>query len=174
MSNSVTLDSTLVSEQIVKQLITAWGAQNKSLETLINKYDEAAYLNEIAPGRNRAIYIFGHLVAVNDNILPLLGAGDKLYPELFDLFITNPDKAVSDIPSMAELKKYWDTINTKLNNHINSLSVSDWMGRHTKVSAEDFAKEPHRNKLSILITRTSHLAYHVGQLALLGKKELAN
>jgi len=34
-------------------------------------------------------------------------------------------------------------------------------------SAEDFAKEPHRNKLNIIISRTSHLQYHTGQIALL-------
>ena len=32
---------------------------------------------------------------------------------------------------------------------------------------EDFIKEPHRNKLNVLLTRTTHLAYHAGQLALL-------
>ena len=32
---------------------------------------------------------------------------------------------------------------------------------------EDFAKEPARNKLSVLLNRTNHLAYHLGQLRLL-------
>ena len=32
---------------------------------------------------------------------------------------------------------------------------------------EDFIKEPHRNKLNIILTRTTHLSYHTGQLALL-------
>ncbi len=35
------------------------------------------------------------------------------------------------------------------------------------VSDEDFEKEPHRNKLNIIVTRTSHLSYHTGQLILL-------
>ena len=39
--------------------------------------------------------------------------------------------------------------------------------KHTAVSEEDFSKEPHRNKLNIVISRTSHLQYHTGQLVLL-------
>jgi hypothetical protein len=29
------------------------------------------------------------------------------------------------------------------------------------------AKEPHRNKLNLLMNRTNHLSYHLGQLVLL-------
>lgn len=54
-----------------------------------------------------------------------------------------------------------------LSQKMNSLSAEDWFQKHTAVTAEDFAKEPHRNKLNIIITRTSHLQYHTGQLALL-------
>jgi hypothetical protein len=42
-----------------------------------------------------------------------------------------------------------------------------WFEKHTAVTAEEFTSEPHRNKLNIIITRTSHLQYHLGQLVLL-------
>jgi len=35
------------------------------------------------------------------------------------------------------------------------------------VSDEDFSKEPHRNKLNVIINRTNHMSYHLGQLILL-------
>ena len=38
------------------------------------------------------------------------------------------------------------------------------------VSDEDFAREPHRNKLNVLISQTNHLSYHPGQLSLPAKK----
>jgi len=41
--------------------------------------------------------------------------------------------------------------------------------KHTSVSEEDFAKEPHRNRLNVLTTRTTHLASHYGQLIFLKK-----
>jgi hypothetical protein len=34
------------------------------------------------------------------------------------------------------------------------------------VSDEDFEKEPHRNRFTVLLGRTAHLSYHVGQATL--------
>ena len=42
----------------------------------------------------------------------------------------------------------------------------DWFSRHTAMTDEDFEKEPGRNKLSVVINRTNHMAYHLGQLVL--------
>ena len=50
------------------------------------------------------------------------------------------------------------------------MQPEDWFTKHSAISAEDFAKEPHRNKLNILINRTVHQGYHMGQLAYLVKK----
>jgi hypothetical protein len=50
---------------------------------------------------------------------------------------------------------------------INALTPDEWFQKHTAVTSEDFAKEPHRNRLNIVVTRTSHLSYHLGQLVLL-------
>ena len=52
-------------------------------------------------------------------------------------------------------------------NKFEFLTTAQWFEKHTAVSEEDFTKEPHRNKLSVVLSRTNHLAYHVGQLALL-------
>jgi hypothetical protein len=47
----------------------------------------------------------------------------------------------------------------------------EWFTRHNNVSAADFANEPHRNKLNIIINRTNHTSYHLGQLVYLAKKQ---
>jgi hypothetical protein len=47
------------------------------------------------------------------------------------------------------------------------LQADEWFQKHTAVSDEDFVKEPHRNRLTAVMGRSGHLAYHVGQLALL-------
>jgi hypothetical protein len=130
---------------------------------------EEQLLQEIAPGKNRPIYLWGHLTAVNDALLPLLGFGDKLYPELEAMFVKNPDRTVKAI-SGKELKRQWDEINEKLWTAFTKLSASEWLQRHTSVSEEDFLKEPHRNRFTILLGRTGHLAYHFGQAQLMGKK----
>jgi len=53
---------------------------------------------------------------------------------------------------------------------MDSMSPSDWFTKHSAISAEDFEKEPHRNKLNILINRTNHQSYHMGQLIYLIEK----
>lgn len=54
-----------------------------------------------------------------------------------------------------------------LQEKFDNMTSEQWFEKHTAVSEEDFAKEPHRNKLNIIITRTSHLQYHTGQIVLL-------
>ena len=100
-------------------------------------------------------------------MLPLLGFGAKLHPELEAVFLTNPDKAGLEKPSPDTLKSYWKEINAKLLQHIHEMKTADWFTRHNAVSEEDFAKEPNRNKLNILINRTNHQSYHIGQLTYL-------
>jgi dihydrofolate reductase len=51
-----------------------------------------------------------------------------------------------------------------LNAHFSKMTSADWLSRHTAVSEEDFVKEPMRNKLNIVISRTIHLASHMGQM----------
>ncbi len=48
-----------------------------------------------------------------------------------------------------------------------ALQLEQWLKKHTAITAENFIQEPHCNKLNIVITRTTHLTYHTGQLALL-------
>jgi hypothetical protein len=163
---------TEATEQIIQQVLTMWTSRNTAVTNFFNKYSEADYLGEVAPGRNRAIYLLGHLIATNDGLLPLFGLGERLFPELEAPFSTQPDRSVETLPSLDTLKKQWETVNTRLTQHFNALSVSDWLSRHAAVSEADFAAEPHRNKLNVLISRTNHQSYHLGQLNLLTVKEL--
>ena len=151
----------------VKMVVTAWQAQKKKVDDLLAKLSDEQWKAETATGRNTGIYLLGHLTAVNDGMFSLLGFGEKLHPELEAIFLTNADKAGLAMPSVTELKNYWHEINAKLDSHIQKMQSDEWFTKHAVVSEEDFAKEPHRNKLNILITRTSHQSYHLGQLAYL-------
>jgi len=119
------------------------------------------------PTKTEVFICLGHLIAVHDDMIRLLHLGDKLYPELFEPFIKAADKTVDELTAVTTLRAYWNKQNEILAAKFNNLSVEDWFQKHTAVSAEDFAKEPHRNKLNIIITRTSHLQYHMGQLVML-------
>ncbi len=151
----------------VKMILDRWEASIQNCDVLLKSLSDEQLQKETSPGRNRGIYLLGHLIAVHDHMLPLLNFGEKQYPELDKIFIESPDKAVSEIPSVQELRSMWDKQVSYLKEKMGHLAADDWFERHTAVSEEDFAKEPHRNKLNIILTRTTHLAYHTGQLVYL-------
>ena len=107
-------------------------------------------------------------------MLPILGLGELIHPELADIFHHKPDDPATGMPSISELKQYRDEINAALSNGMAQIEPSEWFSRHTAVSVDDFAKEPQRNKLNVIINRSNHLSYHLGQLAFLAKKQVNN
>ncbi|GGA81372.1 DinB family protein [Puia dinghuensis] len=123
----------------------------------------------ISPGKNRVVYLLGHLTAVHDRMLPLLGLGDRLYPHLDALFVTTPDNPAATLPSYRDLRNSWMTINQHLTDALKSWTPEEWLQKHTAVSDEDYAKEPHRNRFSVVINRAGHVQYHLGQLVLFKK-----
>ncbi len=152
---------------MVKMVFDRWHSLIKRCDTILDSLTDEELQKEIVPGKNRGIYLLGHLIAVHDDMIPLLNLGDKLYPELYEPFLKSPDKSINEIPSAKELREIWSKQNEVLTQKFESLQTDNWFEKHNAVSAEDFIKEPHRNKLNIIITRTSHLSYHIGQLVLL-------
>jgi hypothetical protein len=165
--NSLTLIKMDSNKLVIKMLLDRWNAAVKSWDDLVNAIPDDQLQKEIAAGKNRGIYLLGHIVAVHDNMISLLNLGEKKYPHLNKLFVESPDKAMTDLPSVKELRAAWNEQKQDLKQRFENLKPEEWFEKHTAVSAEDFAKEPHRNKLNILLTRTTHLAYHTGQLILL-------
>lgn len=151
----------------VKMVVSNWELQNQRLNGWLAQLPDERLLEPVAEGKNRAVYLLGHLVAVNDGMIALLGLGERLYPELDELFVKNPDRKFDKIPTVAELKAKWTNLNAVLTRYFAELDADEWFGKHNAVSDEDFAREPHRNKLNILINRTNHEAYHLGQLIFL-------
>ena len=111
----------------------------------------------------------GHLIAVHDGLLPLLNVGSKLYPQLEEPFIKQPDKSGLEFPTVQELRTYWAEVHNALTLSFNLMNTDEWFQKHTAVSEEDFALNTSRNKLNVLLSRTTHLAYHFGQMAFLKK-----
>lgn len=156
-------------ETAIKMVLDRWYGSIANLDKHLGELSDEQLEMEVAPGKNRGTYLLGHLIAVHDDMLLLLGMGERVYPELHEPFIRQADKVASQIPSAAELRAMWNKQNELLLEKFWAVSEADWFSRHTAVSEEDFLKEPHRNKLNIIITRTSHLQYHSGQMALLKK-----
>lgn len=147
--------------------LDAWNHEVSRVSKLVDELSDEDLKNEVAPGRNTGVYLLGHLAAVHDALFPLLGVGEKLLPEMTEIFIKSPDKSTHAKPTVDKLREYWQEVNKKLSEQINQFDDEQWLQKHTSVSEEDFKKEPHRNRLNVLISRTNHLAYHFGQLAFL-------
>ncbi|HLK26999.1 MAG TPA: DinB family protein [Puia sp.] len=152
---------------IVKQILDAWNTQIARTDKFFKEHSDEQLQKEIAPDRNSGAYLLGHLTTVHDALFPMFGIGERLYPELENIFLENPDKSGLKKPSVEYLRNCWKTVNEKLAQHFNAYSVDEWLERHSAVKEEDFKKEPNRNKLNVVINRTNHLANHLGQLMLL-------
>ena len=153
-------------KSLVDSALRGWKSNVERAEKLFGDLSPGELEQEVAPGKNRLIYLWGHLAASSDRLLPLLGIGEKLHPEFDAIFISNPDKSVPLTVSEQSLKAVWKEINQKQWEGFSKFSDSDWVQRHTAVSEQDFEREPHRNRFGVLLGRTAHLAYHLGQAAL--------
>jgi hypothetical protein len=159
-----------IERSLIDSALRAWKSNVERADKLFGALSPGELEQEVAPGRNRLIYLWGHLAAVNDALLPLLTIAERHHPEFDGMFVSNPDKSVRLTISAESLKTAWQEINQKLWDGIVNFSPSDWTLRHMAVREEDFEREPYRNRFAVLLGRTAHLAYHLGQAALLGPK----
>ncbi|HKZ68315.1 MAG TPA: DinB family protein [Chitinophagaceae bacterium] len=171
MPTSIINESITGKAVFIKMVLSAWDSYNARVNKLIDALSEEQLSAETAPGRNSGVYLLGHLTAVSDALFPILGFGERLYPQLDKIFLENPDKSGLQMPPINELKEYWKKVNIKLTDHILQVPEDEWFTRHNNISEADFANEPHRNKLNIIINRTNHTSYHLGQLVYLAKKD---
>jgi len=143
-----------------------WAATNLKIERAIESISEARYSAELAPGRSTPAWIFCHLLQVNDNMFPILGFGANLYPELHDV-MNSKEIAPHTAFELDELRQMWIHIGSKLLEHFNGMTGDQWLEKHSNISEDDFKKEPHRNKVNVVLHRLIHMSHHAGQLALI-------
>ena len=89
--------------------LKVWKAQIDRADKLFGSLSSEEVLREIAPGRNRVLYLWGHLTAIHDAMLPLLGLRERLHPEFDVAFVSNPDKSRTGIPSHEQVREAWKT-----------------------------------------------------------------
>ena len=94
--------------------LKVWKAQLERADKPFGSLSSDDVLREIAPGKNRLVYLWGHLTAIHDAMLPLLGMGERLYPEFDVAFVSNPDKSQAAIPSHEQVRQAWNVVNAEL------------------------------------------------------------
>jgi hypothetical protein len=153
-------------ELMAATVVASWKQIVGRVSAMVEAYPSERFEVQIAPGKNRVRYLIGHLTALNDRLFPALGLGERLHPELDEAYVANPDGARPDPISVEELKKAWVEVNGRLTAAFEAMPLADWLQRHTAVSEEDFAKEPLRNRLAMVLSRVNHVSFHAGQAVL--------
>ncbi len=115
--------------------LNGWKENIERADKIFSGLSDDQVMKEVAPGKNRFIYLWGHLTATHDAILPLLGFGSRLHREFDVAFISNPDKPQANIPSVELVRKVWKQINARLFEGFASLSAADWLKKHAAVSS---------------------------------------
>ena len=156
---------------IAATALAAWNIELGRADKFFSVLTDEQLLREIAPGKNRLVYRWGHLIAVHDRMLPLLGIGAALHPVLDSPFLLEGDRSdkLTTIPTAVDLKRWWDEVNGQVTAGLTAFSPAEWTAKHTAVSDEAFAANPLRNRLAVVLSRTAHIAYHLGQCVLAPK-----
>src|SRR5687768_6482204 len=102
MSNTTSVETE--NTKMINALLKSWVFQVTKISEILQSLSSTDLEKEIAPNKNTGHYVLGHLVAVNDAILPLLGFGSKFFPDLEKPFIKSPDKSGFVFPPVEELK----------------------------------------------------------------------
>ena len=164
----VITESMATNEQLfLKMTLDAWRTQVGRTTKLLNSLTDDELQREVAPGRNTGTYLLGHLTAIHDALFSLMRLGERLYTHYDEIFVHNPDYSGLLKPSPNELRAAWNRVNEDLDKYFSELNTAEWFQRHAAISESDFEKEPHRNRLNVVLNRTAHLANHLGQLTFL-------
>lgn len=153
-------------EILASTALNSWKLVISRIDQAIASLTNEQLERQVAPGRNRVFYLVGHLTATHDRMFPMLGLGERLHPELDETFLNNPDRSLPDSISPPDLKRMWIEVNSKLSAAFERLTAQEWLQKHSAVSEEDFAKDPLRNRLAVLMSRTNHASFHAGQAIL--------
>ena len=166
MSLQMRTEVSMTPDQIlIDAAISSWQQVVTRVGALCLSLNEEQLLVEVAPGKNRILYLWGHLTTVHDAMFGVLRAGERLHPELDAIFITHPDRS-KPLPKSAEIAKCWEAIHSALLSTFATLGPHEWLERHGSVSPEEFERDPTRNRLAVLLGRTNHASYHFAQMML--------
>src|SRR5262245_60475533 len=100
--------------RMIDSALRVWKSNADRIDTFFGARSPEQLEQEVAPGRNRLIYLWGHIAAVNDGLFPLLGLGPRLYPEMEVMFIANPERASITAYSAEQVKQAWNQIHGRL------------------------------------------------------------
>jgi DinB superfamily len=146
-----------------------WEAYNRRMQKTLDTISEESFNKPVVPDGNSPSWLMGHLADTDDALLELFGIRQRMFPELAAIYHHERGANQAGHLPKEELMTKWIAIVAELDRAFKRMSEKEWHGRHMAVSVEDFKKEPHRNKLNVMLSRVTHKASHLGQIAMQAK-----
>jgi len=143
-----------------------WDVSNKRMLKVLESISDEKFYSPIVPNGNSPSWLLGHLADTDDLLLELFGIRQRLHPELSKIYHHTKGTNQTGHLSKQELIAQWKQIIEALDGAFKKMTEQEWLSRHMAVSEEDFAKEPQRNKLNVMLSRVTHRASHLGQIAM--------
>jgi crotonobetainyl-CoA:carnitine CoA-transferase CaiB-like acyl-CoA transferase len=153
-------------ERMIHSALQSWNQVLTRLDQRLLDLTDEQLERQIAPERNRLIYLLGHLTVAHDKMRVLLRVGDRLHSEFDRAFFDNPDRSEKHQFRSSDIKSAWTEVNRDLTAAMSKFSNDEWLERHAAVAEADFAQDMTRNRLAILLSRTNHASFHLGQIVL--------
>ena len=72
--------SDLLETRMIDSALRAWKSNADRIDKFFGALSPEQLEQEVAPGRNRLIYLWGHIAALNDGLFPTRGAGSEAVP----------------------------------------------------------------------------------------------
>jgi uncharacterized damage-inducible protein DinB len=143
-----------------------WDIFNRSMRKVLDTISDENFHKPIVNNGNSPSWLLGHLADTDDALLELFGIRKRMFPNLAKIYHHERGTNQSGHLTKEELSNQWNDIVGELDMAIKSYRENEWLSRHMAVSEEDFKREPHRNKLNVMLSRVIHKASHLGQIAL--------
>lgn len=143
-----------------------WDTYNKRMQKVLDELSDEKYGLALISGGNSPSWILGHLADTDDKLLELMGISGRLHPEWSTIYHHERGKNQDGHLKRAELITKWKQVVADLDKAFKSWDEKEWLSRHTAVTAEEFSREPHRNKLNVMLGRVAHKASHLGQVVM--------
>jgi hypothetical protein len=158
---------------LIDSALRNWRSNVDRAGKLFGNLSQEQLLQEVSPGKNRLIYLWGHLTAFNDALIALLGFGPRIHPELDLMFVSNPDRTVPTILLGEDLKIIWQETSQILWTGFSKLSVADCC-RSMVLHLKRISRGSRIAIGTVLLGRTAHIAYHLGQAKLWERVQTSN
>lgn len=136
--------------------LNTWKATVGRFDDIVAASSDEELEREVTPGKSRLFYLIGHLTALHDRLLPVLGLGDRRHAELDEEFGEERDAHRATALSPRRVRQLWNEVNASLLASMERLTPEEWLEKPA-VAVES-------NRLSVLLDWTDHVSLHSTQI----------